>query len=136
MFLTLLILFSFKLWRKYVRGTLFIFFLSLISDASVFLRFYLSESLLFSLSWRQIRKTLHKSFSAFLIFLLLSSLIRVPLHTFLVRDTVFLFHSFLLFSSSLASTVSPTTHGDIRAIFFSLSSFLFLSSHRTRLSRD
>lgn len=124
----------FKLRCKYVRGTtLFIFSFSFISDASVFLCFYLSLLAVVEADQQNITQV---HFSAFLIFLLLSSLIRVPLHTFLVCDTVFLFHSFLLFFSFFASTVSPTTHSDIRAIFFALSSFLFLSSHRRRLSRD
>lgn len=53
--------------------------------------------------------------------LLLSSFVCILLHTFLVHDTIFLLRSFL----PLRGAWSTTMH----AIFFSLSFFLFLSSH-------
>lgn len=59
--------------------------------------------------------------TSFSIFLFLSSSVRILLHTFLVCDTIFLLHSFL----SLRGAASTAIH----AIFFFLSSFLFLSSH-------
>lgn len=94
----------------------FVFVPYLLLDASIFFHFYLFKPLFFSFS--QKRYTVH---FFILNFLLLSSFVCIPLHTFLVCDTIFL----LYFILPLRDAPSTAIH----AIFFSLSSFLFLSSY-------
>lgn len=122
-------IFIFKLRCKYVGEALYSsspFLICIWCFRIPSLSIYSSPFLFLAVVEADPRNITQAHFSTFLISLLLSSFVHIPLHTFLVSDTVFLFYSFL---RSRVAFLPP--HSDIRAIFFSLSSFLFLSSHRS-----
>lgn len=102
---------------RYV-DVLFLFFFSIVFIPSYFHIPSVQSSSLFFF-YRAKRYTVHFFILNFLALILFRFCIL--LHTFLVCDTIFLLHSILPLRGA------PSTA--IHAIFFSLSSFLFLSSH-------